>query len=84
MRVSANELPRKMKEVMDALDRNEQVTLLYRGKERAIIIPVEDKRRKRISAADHPACGMWKNRNDLKDVPAVVKKWRRGRKNALD
>ena len=83
MKASVVDLRHKMKEVMDALDRNEQVTILYRGKERAVIVPAEDKRRKRISAADHPACGMWKDRDDLKDVPAVVRKWRRGRMNAL-
>ena len=82
MRVSAGELPHKMKEVMDTLDRNEQVTLLYRGKERAVIVPAEDKRWKRISAAEHPACGMWKDRDDLKDVPGFVRRIRGTQKKA--
>ena len=84
MKVPAGELPHKMKEIMDALDHNEQVTLLCHGKERAVIVPAEDKRRKRISAADHPACGMWKDRDDLKDVPRFVRRIRGAQKKALE
>ncbi len=81
MKVSMTELPDKIKEILDALSRNEVVTLLYRGKERAVIVPAERKRRKRISAADHPACGMWKDRDDLENVTAVIRRIRRTRKN---
>lgn len=83
MKASVVDLRHRMKEVMEALDRNEPVTILFRGKERAVIVPAGDKRRKRISAADHPACGMWKDHDDLRDVPAVVRKWRKRRSHAL-
>ncbi len=83
MKASVVELRYKMKEVMEALSRNESVTILYHGKERAVIVPVKDACRQRPSASEHPACGIWKDRDDLKDVPAVVRKWRRRRKNAL-
>jgi len=82
MKASVVELRHKMKEIMAALDRNEAVTITYRGKDRAVMIPVEQAKR-RISASEHPACGMWKNRREMKDVPAWIRKMRRGRVDAF-
>jgi len=38
---------------------------------------------KKGSLASHPAFGMWKDRADLKDVPAYVRQLRRGRFDGL-
>jgi antitoxin (DNA-binding transcriptional repressor) of toxin-antitoxin stability system len=67
-----------MKDVLEALDRGETVTVLYRGKEKARLTPVAGEKRKG-SLTSHPAFGMWKDRTDLKNVPAYVRKLRRGR-----
>jgi hypothetical protein len=43
------------------------------------------KRRKNTSksAKSHPAFGMWKDRKDMKDVAAYVRRLRRGRYDGL-
>ena len=78
MKASVVDLRYRMKEVLNALDRGETVTVLYRGKEKARLTPI-DSEKKKGSLASHPAFGMWKDRADLKDVPAYVRQLRRGR-----
>lgn len=56
---------------------SETVTVLYRGEERARLTPIAGEKRERL--VSHRAFGMWKNRADLKDVPAYVRQLRRGR-----
>jgi hypothetical protein len=38
--------------------------------------PAEGKLKKHISVADDPACGMWADREDMKDVAACVRRLR--------
>lgn len=83
MIASVMDLRYKMKEILAALDRNETVTITYRGKERAKMVPVKKPKRKRKSIAEHPACGMWKDREDMKDVEAWLRKVRRSRYHDL-
>ena len=67
-----------MGDVLKALRRNEDVTLLRRGKAIAVIHPVGGAAgSKRV--ASHPAFGMWAGRSELADVNAAVGKLRRGR-----
>ena len=79
MKASVVDLRHKMKEILAALDRGEEVTILYRGKERAVMIPAQQRDKKRTPAAEHPAVGMWKDREDMKDPAAWVRKIRRNR-----
>jgi antitoxin (DNA-binding transcriptional repressor) of toxin-antitoxin stability system len=78
MKARVVDLRYRMKDVLAAIDRGETVTVLYRGKEKARLTPV-DGEKKKGSLASHPAFGMWKDRADLKDVPAYVRQLRRGR-----
>jgi hypothetical protein len=48
------------------------------GKQKARITPVAGEKRKG-SLRYHPAFGMWKDRADLKNVPAYVRQLRGGR-----
>lgn len=78
MNATVLDLRKNMKDVIAAIDRNEQVTLTYRGRRKAIIIPCPDATETK-SAADHPAFGMWADRNDLDDVDTFVTNLRKGR-----
>ena len=74
MRASFVEFHRKRKQILAAIDRNESVTLLYRGKEKAILVPkAATKRGKAVRIEDTPFFGMWKDRTDMEDIEA----WRR-------
>ncbi len=83
MTVSVLELRKGVGRILKALDRNEPVTLLYRGKPRAMIQPLPVQAGARRSVADHPVFGMWKDRKDMADVAAYVRRIRRGRFDGL-
>ncbi|MYK53522.1 MAG: type II toxin-antitoxin system Phd/YefM family antitoxin [Gemmatimonadetes bacterium] len=81
MKASILDLRRRMKDVLLALDRNETVTIFYRGKEKAILTPSQQRTNK--SVKDHEAFGMWRDRKDMADVDAYVRNMRKGRLNDL-
>jgi antitoxin (DNA-binding transcriptional repressor) of toxin-antitoxin stability system len=82
MKASILDLRRRMAEVLRALDRNETVKIFYRGRERAVLIPSGMSQGVTPPAKSHPAFGIWKDRDDLDDVPAYVRSLRRGRFDA--
>ena len=82
MRASILDLRNRMREILNALDLNEIVTLTYRGKEKAKIVPTQLDTAK-ASLKGHPAFGMWKDRTDNEDVASAVRSLRKGRSNAI-
>ncbi len=68
----------KMKDVLKAIERGEVVTVLYRGKPKARILPIAGER-KPPSIRTHEAFGLWKDREDVRDVATHVRKLRQGR-----
>jgi antitoxin (DNA-binding transcriptional repressor) of toxin-antitoxin stability system len=80
--VSILDLRRRMREVLRALDRNEPVTILHRGKAKGVLHPSAPAF-KAAAASEHPAFGLWKDRADMEDVNEAVGKLRRGRFDAV-
>jgi hypothetical protein len=72
-----------MKDVLRALDHNEPVTILYRGKRRGILYPAGPPGRAAGRVSEHSAFGMWRDRADMRDVGKVIRNLRRGRADAL-
>jgi hypothetical protein len=58
MRATVVDLRYKMNDVLKALDRNEKVTVLYRGKVKGILIPSEQQK-KNLKISEHPFFGMY-------------------------
>ena len=56
MKASVVDLRYKMNDILKALERNEQVTVLYHGKIKGIIVPAKKVENKKI--AEHPFFGM--------------------------
>jgi hypothetical protein len=84
MKASFVDLRKKSAEIIRALDRNEKVTLYYRGRAKAVIVPIGGEvKRPTVKAEDHPAFGMWADRDDMKDVAGYVRTLRKGRYDAL-
>ena len=80
MEASFVDLRKKFSEIIRALHRNEQVTILYRGKPTAIMRPISgEPGRAAVKAADHAAFGLWADRDDMADVVAHVRNLRKGR-----
>ena len=84
MKASFVDLRKKSGEIIQALNRNESVTVLYRGRPKAIMRPIEGEvGQARMRAKDHPAFGLWADREDTRDVAAHVHRLRRGRYHDL-
>lgn len=61
MKASIVDLRYKMKDILRALDRNEEVTILYHGSVKGIILPRH--KSKKISIKEHPFFGMEKDKS---------------------
>jgi antitoxin (DNA-binding transcriptional repressor) of toxin-antitoxin stability system len=83
MEASILDLRRRMADILRALDRNETVKILYRGRQRALLVPTgqEDGPRRPVSSL--PAFGIWKDHDQLQDVAVHVRRLRKGRFSAV-
>ncbi len=80
MKASFVDLRKKSSEIIRALDRNERVTVLYRGRPKAVMHPVGAEDGSAVSrVTGHPAFGLWAGRQDITDVADHVRKLRQGR-----
>lgn len=80
MDASIVDLRYRMKDVLRAIDRGETVTVTYRGKERARLVPSNAAAGSTpVNLRDHPFVGMWKDREDMADPVAYVRKLRQPR-----
>lgn len=75
MQATVVDLRYKMKDVLQALDRQESVEILYRGKQKGVIIPHHQKKTQSISK--HPFFGM--NKETVPTVEQEMHILRRGR-----
>ena len=83
MKATTLDLRRRMSEVLKALDRNEPVTLLHRGKRKGVLYPSRATMEERASVTQCEAFGLWRGRRDLQDVKTAARRMRRGRFHAL-
>ena len=77
MNANIVDLRYRMKNVLLAIDRGETVTVLYRGKEKARLVPISSASTSKTK--DQPLFGLWKDRDDLADPVSFVRKMRRPR-----
>lgn len=75
MEASIVELRYKMKDILQALDRNESVKIFYHGKEKGILHPLHKTNRKKV--AESPLFGMFKD--EKKSVNEIMQELRRAR-----
>lgn len=81
MKATILDMRRDPKKILDAIRRNEPVTLTNRGTPVARIEPIH--KPERPSMKDQQAFGMWADRNDMADPVAYVRALRKGRFDAL-
>jgi antitoxin (DNA-binding transcriptional repressor) of toxin-antitoxin stability system len=83
MNATIVDLRYRMKDVLRAIDRGEAVTVLYRGKAKATLVPIpppagtSDQRKPKTR--DQPLFGMWHDRDDLKDPASYLRDLRQPR-----
>ncbi len=76
MRATVVDLRYKMNDVLKALDRNERVTVLCRGKIKGVLVPAGEKKHQKIK--EHPFFGMSLDESN-QSVSDVINKLRRPR-----
>ncbi len=76
MKATVVDLRYKMNDVLKALDRNEKVTVFYRGKVKGVLVPAEEKKLMKIT--EHPFFGM-SSKNSSKSVSDIIDDLRRPR-----
>ncbi len=79
MEASVVDLRYRMKDVLQALDRNEEVKVLHRGTVKGVIVPNTSKKKLRV--ADHPLFGS--DKTSVPTVDEVIDELRGGRFGAL-
>ena len=80
MKVSAKELRSRTRELLECVARGEEVTVTYRGKPRAKLVPIDqqsDSETKNVTAL--ALFGIWKDRDDTVDVSEFVDRARESR-----
>jgi antitoxin (DNA-binding transcriptional repressor) of toxin-antitoxin stability system len=82
MKATFVDLRKKSAQIIRALNRNETITVYYRGRPKAVMTPIATAK-PRMRAADHPACGMWADREDMKDVHKWLRNLRKPRHHDL-
>lgn len=83
MNATIVDLRYRMKDVLRAIDRGETVTVLYRGKQKAKLVPAapgpQTSAQDAPKTKDQPLFGLWKDRGDLAYPASYVRKLRRPR-----
>jgi prevent-host-death family protein len=80
MNATARDMRYHLKSVMQAVERGEEVFITNRGRIKARILAVNS-RASQASAAEekNPFVGMWRDRDEIRDVKTYVRRIRRGR-----
>lgn len=76
MKATAKDLRFHSKELLDSVNRGEEVIITFRGKPCAKLIPYKDKKRQ---IEKNKLFGIWKDNDRVKDVDAYIKELRKGR-----
>jgi len=83
MNATIVDLRYRMKDVLRAIDRGETVTVTYRGKAKAALMPISPLLRApdkgTPKTADQPLFGLWNDRDDLTDPASWVRNLRQPR-----
>ena len=76
MQATSSDLRLHAKEILDAAMRGEEVVITVRGRPCAKVVPFAPPPQQ---SKENDFCGMWKDRDDLDDVEAYVRKLRKRR-----
>jgi prevent-host-death family protein len=79
MKISAKELREKTRLLLDAVERGEEVTITYRGRPRARVVPLGKSLNTVEGARENELFGLWADREDLADPQAWVRTLRQSR-----
>lgn len=76
MKATTKDLRFHSKELLDTVNRGEEVIITFRGKPCAKLIPYREEKEKMIK---NELFGIWKDNDSVQDVNEYVRKLRKGR-----
>ncbi len=77
MKATAKDLRFRSKELLDTVNRGEEVVITYRGKPCAKLVPIKHESTK--SSSKNELFGIWKDYDETKNVEDYVRNLRKGR-----
>jgi prevent-host-death family protein len=80
MEITTKQLRIQPGRVISQVNNGQEITITYRGKACAKIIPINNRQNIKLDKTDNELFGMWKNREDMEDVEQYVRNLRKGRK----
>jgi len=79
MKATAKDLRFHSRELLDTVKKGEEVTITYRGRPCAKLVPIQKESGKVKKEKGNELFGMWKDNESVKDVKGYVRKLRKGR-----
>ena len=79
MEITAKSLRNRIGEALACVERGDSVTITYRGKPRARLVGIDDPGQGAATPEEPRAFGMWKDREDMRDVDEYVRNLRKPR-----
>ena len=79
MKATAKDLRFHSKELIETVNRGEEVVITFRGKPCAKLVPFEEKKEKNSNISQHKLFGMWKDHDQSQNVDKYVRNLRNGR-----
>jgi prevent-host-death family protein len=76
MKATAKDLRFHTREILEAVERGEEVIISYRGKEKARIVPLLEKHE---GGGGNPLFGIWSDNKEVEDVEEYLDKLRHPR-----
>ena len=80
MEISTKQLRLRPGRIISQVNSGQEITVTYRGKPRAKIVPVMNGRYIDLEEAEVELFGIWKDREDLENPEQFIRKMRKGRK----
>ena len=80
MEITTKQLRIQPGRIISQVNRGQDVTITYRGKPRARIVPITDGRTCDAEDSGDELFGIWKDRNEIENVKQYVRNMRKGRK----
>ena len=80
MEITTKELRIQPGRIISKANSGEEITVTYRGKPRAKIIPIVEKKDSDPNNPEDELFGLWKNRKEMENVEQYIRGLRQGRK----
>jgi prevent-host-death family protein len=80
MEITTKQLRIQPGRIISQVNNGQEITITYRGKACAKIIPINTKQSINIEETDDELFGMWKDGGDMENAEQYVRNMRKGRK----